>query len=145
MELTVGVINFTSIFVSRLTHINKARATMIEDTTPFSFLQQQLLNSWERKTSLPKTVSEKTKTATTRPYDLSHPWPRHTTRIVQHSSYFPTILGIGTPSFRKPFSQKTVQCLGESPTYILNEDTQPVIRAIGVSHTARKDEFRQNL
>ena len=24
---------------------------------------------------------------------------------------------------------------GESPTYILNEDTQPVIRAIGVSHT----------
>ena len=34
---------------------------------------------------------------------------------------------------------------GESPTYILNEDTQPVIRAIGVSHTACKDEFRQNL
>ena len=33
----------------------------------------------------------------------------------------------------------------ESPTYILNEDTQPVIRAIGVSHTACKDEFRQNL
>ena len=28
---------------------------------------------------------------------------------------------------------------------ILNEDTQPVIRAIGVSHTACKDEFRQNL
>ena len=28
-------------------------------------------------------------------------------------------------------------------TYILNEDTQPVIRAIGVSHTACKDEFRQ--
>ena len=34
---------------------------------------------------------------------------------------------------------------GESPTYILNEDTQPVIRAIGVSHTAYKDEFRQNI
>ena len=34
---------------------------------------------------------------------------------------------------------------GESPTYILNEDTQPVIRAIGVSQTACKDEFRQNL
>ena len=31
------------------------------------------------------------------------------------------------------------------PTYILNEDTQPVIRAIGVSHTACKDEFRQNI
>ena len=31
---------------------------------------------------------------------------------------------------------------GESPTYILNEDTQPVRRAIGVSHTACKDEFR---
>ena len=30
-------------------------------------------------------------------------------------------------------------------TYILNEDTQPVIRAIGVSHTACKDEFRQNI
>ena len=29
------------------------------------------------------------------------------------------------------------------PTYILDEDTQPVIRAIGVSHTACKDEFRQ--
>ena len=32
-----------------------------------------------------------------------------------------------------------------SPTYILNEDTQPVIRAIGVSHTACKDEFRQSI
>ena len=30
-------------------------------------------------------------------------------------------------------------------TYILNEDTHPVIRAIGVSHTACRDEFRQNL
>ena len=30
-------------------------------------------------------------------------------------------------------------------TYILNEDTQLVIRAIGVSHTACKDEFRRNL
>ena len=29
--------------------------------------------------------------------------------------------------------------------YILNEDTQLVIRAIGVSHTACKDEFRQNI
>ena len=34
---------------------------------------------------------------------------------------------------------------GESPTYILNEDTQLVIRAIGVSHTACKDEFRRNI
>ena len=34
---------------------------------------------------------------------------------------------------------------GESPTYALNEDTQPVIRAIGVSHTACKDEVRQYL
>ena len=32
---------------------------------------------------------------------------------------------------------------GKGGTYILNEDTQPVIRAIGVSHTACKDEFRQ--
>ena len=32
------------------------------------------------------------------------------------------------------------------PTYILNnEDTQAVIRAIGISHTACKDEFRQNI
>ena len=32
-------------------------------------------------------------------------------------------------------------------TYTLDEDTQPVIRAIaiGVSHTACKDEFRQNI
>ena len=34
---------------------------------------------------------------------------------------------------------------GESPTYILNEDTQLVIRAVGVSHTACKDEFRQDI
>ena len=34
---------------------------------------------------------------------------------------------------------------GESATYILNEDTQPVKRAIGVSHIVCKDEFRQNL
>ena len=39
----------------------------------------------------------------------------------------------------------TLQLQGESPTYILDEDTQPVTRAIGVSHTACKDEFRQNL
>ena len=39
----------------------------------------------------------------------------------------------------------TLQLQGESPTYILNEDTQPVIRAIGVSHTACKDELRQNI
>ena len=32
-----------------------------------------------------------------------------------------------------------------SPTYILNEDTQSVIRAIGVSHTACKDEFRRKV
>ena len=29
------------------------------------------------------------------------------------------------------------------PTCILNEDTHPVIRAIGVSHTACKDDFRK--
>ena len=29
--------------------------------------------------------------------------------------------------------------------YILDENTHPVIREIGVSHTACKDEFRQNL
>ena len=35
-------------------------------------------------------------------------------------------------------------CLqGESPTYILNQDTQPIKRAIGVSHTACEDEFKQ--
>ena len=28
--------------------------------------------------------------------------------------------------------------IGESPTYILDEDTQPVIRAIGVSHTLQR-------
>ena len=32
-----------------------------------------------------------------------------------------------------------LQFQGESPTYILNEDTHPVIRAIGVSHTACKN------
>ena len=39
----------------------------------------------------------------------------------------------------------TLYLQGESPTYILNEDTQPVIRAIGVSHTACEDEFRHNI
>ena len=39
----------------------------------------------------------------------------------------------------------TLQLQGESPTYILYEDTQPVLRAIGVSHTACKDEFPQNI
>ena len=39
----------------------------------------------------------------------------------------------------------TLQFQGESPTYILNEDTQPEIRAIEISHTACKDEIRQNL
>ena len=34
---------------------------------------------------------------------------------------------------------------GESPTCTLNEDTRAVIRAIGVSHTACKYEFRQNI
>ena len=28
--------------------------------------------------------------------------------------------------------------------YNIDDDTQPVIRAIGVSHTACKDEFRRN-
>ena len=32
----------------------------------------------------------------------------------------------------------TLYLLGESPTYILNEDTQPVMRAIRESHTACK-------
>ena len=44
-----------------------------------------------------------------------------------------------------PLVQATLYFQGESPTYILNEDTNQVIRAIGVSHTACKDEFRQNL
>ena len=35
--------------------------------------------------------------------------------------------------------------LYESPIYILNEDTHSVTHAIGVSRTAFKDEFRQNL
>ena len=39
----------------------------------------------------------------------------------------------------------TLLLLGESPTYILNEDTQLVMRAIGVSHTACKDEVRQHI
>ena len=39
----------------------------------------------------------------------------------------------------------TLWLQGESPIYILNEDRQPVIRAIRVSHTACKDEFRRNL
>ena len=40
----------------------------------------------------------------------------------------------------------TLWVQGKSPTYsIRNEDTRPVIRSIGVSHTAYKDEFRQNL
>ena len=39
----------------------------------------------------------------------------------------------------------TVVERGVADLYIPNEDTQPVIRAIGVSHTACKDEFRQNL
>ena len=34
---------------------------------------------------------------------------------------------------------------GESPPDILNEHTHPVIRAIGVPHTAWKDDFRQDL
>ena len=34
---------------------------------------------------------------------------------------------------------------GKSPTYILDEDTHPVKRAIGVSHTACKDDFRRNV
>ena len=38
----------------------------------------------------------------------------------------------------------TLYLQGEPPTYILDEDTRPVIRAIGVSHTACKDEFRRN-
>ena len=33
----------------------------------------------------------------------------------------------------------------ESPTYILDEDTQSATRAIGVSHTAGKDESGQNI
>ena len=33
---------------------------------------------------------------------------------------------------------------GESSTYILNEDTQPVIRAFGVSHTACIYDLRHN-
>ena len=39
----------------------------------------------------------------------------------------------------------TLQLQGESYTCILDEETQPVMRAIGISHTACKDEFRQNI
>ena len=39
----------------------------------------------------------------------------------------------------------TLLLQGESPTFIHKEDTQPVIRAIGVLHTACEDEFRQNI
>ena len=40
----------------------------------------------------------------------------------------------------------TLQFQREFPTYVLDKDTRPVIiRAIGVSHTACEDEFRQNL
>ena len=40
----------------------------------------------------------------------------------------------------------TVVVRGVADLYILDEDTQLVIRAIGVSHTAScKDEFRRNL
>ena len=35
----------------------------------------------------------------------------------------------------------TLQLQGESPTNVLNENKQPVIRAIGVSYTASIDEF----
>ena len=38
-----------------------------------------------------------------------------------------------------------LQVQGESPTYLLTENTHPVIRATEVSHTACKDEFRRNL
>ena len=54
-----------------------------------------------------------------------------------------------TSTHRRPCTEYTIQATlhlqGQSPTYILNEDTQPVIRAIGVSHIGCKDEFRQNL
>ena len=37
-----------------------------------------------------------------------------------------------------PKATDDIMKLRESPTYILNEDTQLVMRAIGVSHTAWK-------
>ena len=40
-----------------------------------------------------------------------------------------------------PGTSCTAVSRGVADLYVLNEDTQPVIRAIGVSHTARKDEF----
>ena len=39
----------------------------------------------------------------------------------------------------------TLHLQGHSPTCILDENAQPAIRAIGVSHTACKYEFRHNI
>ena len=39
----------------------------------------------------------------------------------------------------------TVVLRGVADLYVVDEDTQPVIRAIGVSHTACEDEFRRSL
>ena len=50
-----------------------------------------------------------------------------------------------------PWKKKTLHYIlpvvarGVADLYILNEDTQPVIRAIEVSHTACKYAFRQNI
>ena len=46
-----------------------------------------------------------------------------------------------------PVLKKSVTCQNNilADLHPYNEDTQPVIRAIGVSHTACKDEFRQNI
>ena len=50
------------------------------------------------------------------------------------------------PNGKSPSRSNTKQMLqGDSPTYTLNEETHPVIRAIGVSHTACEDEFQPSL
>ena len=42
------------------------------------------------------------------------------------------------PYIRLVLVQATLSFQGESPTYILNEDAHPVIRAIGVSHSLQR-------
>ena len=74
-----------------------------------------------------------------------HQYPIHTRIISFHSCQIlsPSETGFIVPAHRLPNITlltliATLQLQGESPTCILNEDTQPVIRAIGVSHTACK-------
>ena len=74
-------------------------------------------------------------------YDLLQLRMVHTCQILS-----PSETGFIVSAHRLPnITLLTLIATLESPTYIVNEDTQPVIRAIGVSHTACKDEFRQNI